>query len=133
MATFRDKEQLYACLQALFNQIEQENPTAVDGVLKSKLCYLLRFSDVNGMMVVDARQRPLTIQYGTAAPKADLHIDTTAVVLHQILSGNLSLTKAVGSKQLKPQGPVWKVMALADLFSHAQRIYPAIAAAHGVG
>jgi hypothetical protein len=44
----------------------------------------------------------------------------------------LSLTKAVGSKKVKPKGPVWKVMALADLFYHAQKIYPEIAAAQNL-
>lgn len=132
MAIFRNAEQLYACLQALFAQIERQTPTAIDAVFKSKLCYLFRFTDVNGQMLVDARQRPLRIEYGTQPAKADLVVETTAVVFHQILSGQLSLTKAVGSKQLKPQGPVWKVMALADLFAQAQRLYPAIAAANGV-
>ena len=50
----------------------------------------------------------------------------TVDTLHLILLGELSLTKAIGSKQVVPTGPVWKTMALADLFRHAKTVYPEI-------
>jgi hypothetical protein len=76
-------------------------------------------------LLINAQKRPLQIEYGRAnSHKPDLDVDVTGEALHQILLGQLSLTKAVGSKQLKPKGPIWKIMALADLFYHVQKIYP---------
>jgi alkyl sulfatase BDS1-like metallo-beta-lactamase superfamily hydrolase len=126
MAVFTSDEQLYACMRELFGRMEAEDPAAAEGLLKSKMCYVLRFTGPVAEMMVDARKRPLTITYGPTATKPDLDIELTADAFHQILLGELSLPKAVGSKQVKPKGPVWKVTSLADLFHHAQKIYPQV-------
>lgn len=133
MTVFSSEEQLYSCMRALFGRMEAENPAAAASLLQSRLCYLFRFTAPAAQMGVDARQRPLNITYGPANIKPDMDIAIAADAFHQILLGDLSLTKAVGSKQLKPKGPVWKVTALADLFYQAQQIYPQVAAAHGLG
>ena len=126
---YKNEAHLYACLQDLFVQIESDLPQAMDSMLKAKLCIRFNCSEPNAELTINAKKRPLLIDYGRSAHKPDLDIDMTTDALHQILLGNLSLTKAVGSKKVKPKGPVWKVMALADLFTHAQKIYPAIFAA----
>ncbi|VAW38524.1 hypothetical protein MNBD_CHLOROFLEXI01-2446 [hydrothermal vent metagenome] len=129
MMAYRDEAHLYACLRELFAQIESDLPQAMDSMLKAKLCIRFDCSEPNAELTINARKRPLQIDYGRSAHRPDLDIDMTGDALHQILLGNLSLTKAVGSKKVKPKGPVWKVMALADLFTHAQKIYPDIFAA----
>lgn len=102
-------------------------PQATDSLLKAKLCIRFNVSDPEAGLVINAKERPLHIEYGRSNNhKPDLDVDITGEALHQILLGQLSLTKAVGSKKVKPKGPVWKVMALADLFYHAQKIYPAV-------
>ena len=128
--TYQDEAQLYRCLQTLFSQVEAELPQATDALLKAKLCIRFNISEPEAALIIDAKKRPLQIEYGQAnSHKPDLDVDITGEALHQILLGQLNLTKAVGSKKVKPKGPVWKVMALADLFYHAQKIYPAIYAA----
>lgn len=124
--TYKDEAQLYACLQDLFAQIEADLPEATDALHKAKICIRFNCSEPNAALTINARKRPLQIDYGRSPHKPDLDIDMTVDALHQILLGNLSLTKAVGSKKVKPKGPIWKVMALADLFIHAQKIYPEI-------
>jgi alkyl sulfatase BDS1-like metallo-beta-lactamase superfamily hydrolase len=127
---YQSDKQLYDCLQTLFDRVEADIPQATDSLLKAKLCIRFNVSAPEAMLLINAKERPLQIEYGRANNhKPDLHIDVTGEALHQILLGQLSLTKAVGSKKVKPKGPVWKVMALADLFYHAQKIYPAIFAA----
>ena len=126
---YQDEAQLYTCLADLFERVEADIPQATDSLFKAKL--FIRFNCVqpDATLLIDARERPLQIEYGRSNNhKPDLDVDVTGEALHQILLGNLSLTKAVGSKKVKPKGPVWKVMALADLFYHAQKIYPEIAA-----
>jgi alkyl sulfatase BDS1-like metallo-beta-lactamase superfamily hydrolase len=124
---YQNETQLYSCLQDLFGRVEADLPQAADSLLKAKLCIRFNVSEPDAMLLINAKKRPLHIEYGRANHhKPDLDVDITGEALHQILLGQLSLTKAVGSKQVKPKGPIWKIMALADLFYHAQKIYPAI-------
>ena len=126
MAVYTSADHLYKCFRALFARVEIENPQAAEAVLKSRLLIRFRCSTPTAEITIDARQRPLQIQYGPSSLKPDLDIALTADTLHRILLGELTLTKALGSGQLKPIGPVWKTAVLADLFYHAQRIYPQI-------
>lgn len=132
MAIFSDKAQFVRVMQALFARMETENPQAADGMLKAKLCVQLRCSGPVAVMVFDGWKRPLTITYDPIDTKPDLDVDVTCDALHAILLGELRLSKAVGSKQLQPNGPVWKVMPLVNLFHQAQEIYPEIARLHGI-
>ncbi|MBK8905682.1 MAG: SCP2 sterol-binding domain-containing protein [Anaerolineaceae bacterium] len=125
--TFRDETHFYDCLGQLFDQVEADMPQAADSLLKAKLSIRFNVTEPAALLLINAKKRPLQIEYGRAHNhKPDLEVDITGEALHQILLGQLSLTKAVGSKKVKPKGPVWKVMALADLFYHAQKIYPSI-------
>ncbi len=134
MAVFTNEKQVYACLQVLFARIEAQNPQAADSVQKSRLSFRFRCSDPYAVFWIDARQRPLQISYGSDnVSKPDLDVQLTTDTLHQILLGHLTLTKAVGSKKLKPTGPVWKTMALADLFNQAKTIYPHVLQEQGLG
>lgn len=127
---YQDEAQLYSCMQDLFNRVESDLPQATDSLIKAKLCIRFNVSDPVAILLINAQKRPLQIEYGRAnSYKPDLDVDVTGEALHQILLGQLSLTKAIGSKKVKPKGPIWKIMALADLFYHAQKIYPAIFAA----
>jgi len=116
----------------LFARMEAEDPQAADGLLKKRLCVKLRCTNPEAEMMFDCRKRPLAISYHGNHIKPDLDVEVTCDALHQILLGELRLSKAVGSKQLKPNGPVWKVTPLADLFHQAQKIYPDVARQHGL-
>lgn len=132
MAVFKDQAQFLEVMQALFERMEKENPRAADGLLKKKLCIQLHCTDPNAEMMFDGRKRPLSITYSPDGIKPDLDVEVTCNALHHILLGDLRLSKAVGSKQLKPNGPVWKVTPLADLLHQAQNIYPEVARHHGI-
>ena len=124
---YQDEAQLYNCMQDLFTRVEADLPQATESLIKAKLCIRFNVSDPEAMLLINAQKRPLQVEYGrTNNHKPDLDVDVTGEALHQILLGQLSLTKAMGSKKVKPKGPIWKIMALADLFYHAQKIYPAV-------
>lgn len=124
---YQDEAQLYKYLEDVFNKVEVDMPQATESLLKAKLSIRFNVSGPEATLVINAKKRPLHIEYGRSnSIKADLVVDLTGDALHQILLGQLTLTKAVGSKKVKPKGPVWKVMALADLFYHAQKVYPAV-------
>lgn len=134
MAIYATDEQLYETLRLLFARMAAENANADASLLKSRLRIRFRCSEPTAVVVFDARERPLQIIYGGEAAKTavDLDVAVTTDALHEILLGNLRLTKALGSGQLKPNGPVWKVTALADLFHAAQAIYPIVAQEQGL-
>lgn len=132
MAIFADETLFITVMQALFARMATEDPQAADGLLKAKVCVQLRCSDPAAVMLFDGRKRPLSILYSANGIKPDLDVEVTCDALHHILLGELRLSKAVGSKQLKPNGPVWKVTPLADLFHQAQKIYPDVARQYGV-
>ena len=133
MPFYANDDQLYASLRVLFDRIEAENPQAADAMLKSRLSFRFRCAEPEAVLLIDARQRPLHITYGTNnSVKPDLDVKLSTDTLHQILLGHLSLTKALGSKQLVPTGPVWKTMVLADLFQHAKTIYPQVLQEQGL-
>lgn len=124
MAVYANSEQLYTCFQHLFDRLEAQNGSAAQPVLNVKMRFRFRFSDPTAELMIDARQRPLQVIYGSSSQRPDLDVALSADTLHQILLGELSLTKAVGSKRLRPKGPVWKTAVLADLFDRAKQIYP---------
>ena len=133
MPFYANDDQLYASLRVLFDRIEAENPQAADAMLKSRLSFRFRCAEPEAVLLIDARQRPLHITYGANnSVKPDLDVKLSTDTLHQILLGHLSLTKALGSKQLLPTGPVWKTMVLADLFQHAKTIYPQVLQEQGL-
>lgn len=133
MAVYASGEQLYETLQILFERMTAVNPSADAALLKSKLRIRLRCVEPEAFVMFDARQRPLQITYGAVENTVvDLDVGAATDALHEILLGELRLTKALGSGQLKPNGPVWKVTALADLFHAAQAIYPAVAREQGL-
>jgi hypothetical protein len=123
---FANTEQLYQCAEALFEQIQQQEPRAADKLIGSRLVIYFRCTEPAGEITINARQRPLQTSFGPSKVRPDLEIELMGDTLHQILLGKLSLAKAVGGRLLKVKGPVWKTAALADLFERGQSLYPQI-------
>lgn len=126
MTVYVSDQHLYACVGELFRRIGKEHPAAEESVLDAGLVINFRCTQPDALVTIDGRERPLQITYGTAARKPDLDIEISADALHQILLGDLKLAKAVGSRQLKPKGPIWKVFVLEPIFTTAQTVYPQV-------
>ena len=124
MRFYTDTDQLYFCMQALFARIGQEEPGAANAILASHLVIRLRCTDPDAEITMNGRQRAVQTTFGPCRMRPTLDIELTASTLHRILLGELSLTKALADGLLKVYGPVWKTMALADLFHRGQVLYP---------
>lgn len=133
MTIYVSEQQLYQCFGALVNRIEATDPAAAEALLSSKIAIRFRCSDPTAEMTIDARQRPLQIAFGVSNIEPQVDIALAADTLHQILLGELSLTKAIGSNRLKPTGPIWKTIALGPLFDRAKTVYPQVLRECGVG
>ena len=128
MAVFQNSEQLYSFFRLLIARIEADDAKAAASMLKSGMRFQFKFTDLDAELMIDARKRPLHVEYGTSTVKSDLEVALTSATLDEILRGKITLTKALGSKKLIPKGPVWKTAVLADLFNHAKNIYPSLLA-----
>ncbi len=126
MAVYASAEQLYACFQALFKRIGEEDQAAAETLLKSKLSIRFQCSDPTAAITIDARKKPVEIVYGSTQVKPVLDIKLSADTLHEILLGDIGLLKAMGSGRMKPKGPIRKSVALEPLLHDAQRLYPEI-------
>lgn len=126
MAVFQNSEQLYSFFRLLIARIEADDAKAAASMLKSGMRFQFKFTDLEAELMIDARKRPLQVEYGTSSIKPDLEVALTSATLDEILRGKITLTKALGSKKLKPKGPVWKTAVLSDLFNHAKTIYPSL-------
>jgi hypothetical protein len=126
MAVFHTTEQLYICTEALLTGIQEQDPAAADTILASHMIFRLRTTDPEAEITMNGRKRPLKISYGPAGLRPTMDIELTADTLHAILSGELSLRRALASGLLSVRGPVWKAQALADLFYQGRDLYPQI-------
>jgi len=127
MQPYQDTDHLYETLQQLFEQLEQYNPSASQDFARSRLIVRLNVSEPEGVVVLNGRTTPISTLFGPEAnARPDLDISLKADALHQILLGELSLTKALGQRALQVRGPIFKATALANLFRQGQAIYPQV-------
>lgn len=126
MAIYGSEQQLYNCFQTLFQRIDEVDADAAAALVASGLTIRFRCTQPSAEIMIDGKKQPLQIRYGATNTKPDLDIALTADTLHEILLGELRLSKALGSGRMKPRGPVWKATSLEPLLHHAQAIYPQV-------
>jgi hypothetical protein len=132
MPFFADTDQVYACTRALFARIEEEDPGAADAIRASYLVIRLRCTEPDADFTINGRQRPILTTFGPSRLRPTLDIELAADTLHRIMLGEQSMKKALANGQLKVQGPVWKALALADLFRQGQTLYPQVLKEQGL-
>ncbi len=132
MAIYASDTQLYSCFEQLFAIIERHDSKAVNALLKAALAIRFDCTAPAAAITIDARRAPVNVLYGPNTVRPTIEIGLTADTLHCLLLGALRLRKAVGSNQLDMKGPVWKTLALADIFHHAQALYPAVLQQHAL-
>jgi hypothetical protein len=132
MAVYADAQQVYDCFRTLFEQIKAKEPQAAEKLLGARLAIRFRCSAPSVEIVIDARQPPLQILYGKNGVTPQVDVVMAADTLHCLLLGEVKLAKAIGNGLIKPRGPILKTLALADLFHHAQHLYPVVAQQYGL-
>ena len=131
MKVFADSQILYGCLETLFEQLRL-NEKAMRPLTKSKLVICLRFTNPDGMIVVNAGKKPVEVKYGEKGKKATLDVKMPAITFHKILLDQLSLTKALGQNKIEMKGPIIKLMAMTELFKQGRKLYPKILRQQGI-
>lgn len=126
MPFFADSEQLYAVAKDLLTCVQEEIPSASDGITNAHLVIRLETTAPTAEFTLNGRKRPVEVTYGPTRLRPTLDIELAADTLHSILLDELSLKAALADGGLKVRGPVWKVTALADLFYGGQKVYPQV-------
>ncbi len=132
MTVYQNSEQLTACFRDLFDRIATHHADAVADLSRARLIFRFQCQAPAAEVWINGRKQPPETLFGPAALRPDLDIALEGDILHRILLGELSITKALGARQLQVRGPVWKARALADIFRRSQTVYPRVLADHGV-
>lgn len=131
MPAFTTSDQLYHCLQSLFDRV-QKHDGAMRPLRNSQLAIRLRYTQPEAEVIVDARQNPVQIIYGKQPVLVILGIDLTADTFHRILLQELDLGMAITKRHIIVTGPTIKALQLAELFQHLQRAYPLVVRELGI-
>ena len=132
MPIYDNAQQLYACVGDLFDEVQRSHPGASDAIGRAGMNYRLRTVKPAGTILIAGRRKPPAVHFDPAGSQVDIDIQLSADTLHQILLGDLSVTKALGQRRLVVKGPVFKALSLTDLFRHGRTIYPQVLRAHGI-
>lgn len=131
MPIFTDDQHLYTVLQRVFAELAAA-PGQFDAFTRSNLVIRMTFSAPTAEVLLDGRQPPLEVFYGPRPGKANLELAMPADLLHTIWIGEESAGAAFFGGRIKSKGNLTQATHLIALFREAERVYPAVAAAHGL-
>lgn len=131
LAVFRDAEQLYTVLQGVFTALV-ERGADIEAFTHSNLVVRMTFSAPDAEILLDGRQPPLEVFYGTRPGQANLEFAMPADLLHAIWLGRESTSQAFFSGRIRTRGNLLAASRLLDLFRQCEQVYPEVAAAHGL-
>lgn len=131
MGIFSDETQFYAVMKEVFDHIAR-HPQHIDSFTHSNLVIRMRTTQPEAVMLLDGRQPPLQVFFGSTPGLANLEISLPADLLHDIWLGRESTHKAFYSGRIRTTGNLLKAMQLAEVFQEAERVYPAVAAKYGL-
>lgn len=127
MPVYATADDLYAILEQVFIRVK-EKPDHIKTFTLSNLVIRMRFSNPEAEVLLDGRQPPLEVFYGTRPGAADLELSMPADLLHQIWLGQAKLKDAFFGGQIQTKGNILRAMKLTDLFREAENAYPQVLA-----
>jgi hypothetical protein len=132
VTVFSDAEQFYACSQAVFERMAQQDPGAGEAISRTGMILRLSVTGPAGQITLDGRHNPIQTLFGETSLRPNLEVTMSADTLHRILLGGLTAVSALSGGLLKVHGPFWRVLALTELFHHMQRVYPDVLREQGL-
>lgn len=131
MSVFQSAEQFYAVMQEVFDYV-MEHPEHVDSFMHSNLVVRMTTTDPDAEIVLDGRQPPLGVFFGSRPGRANLEVSLAADLLHALWMGAESTHQAFFNGRIQTRGNLLKAMQLIEVFLAAERIYPTIAQRYGL-
>lgn len=131
MAVYANAEQFYAVMKEVFDFVVQ-HPQHIDSFTRSNLVIRMRTTQPEAEILLDGRQPPLQVFFGSSPGLANLEISLSADLLHAMWLGKESTHKAFFTGRIRTNGNLLKAMQLGDVFQEAERIYPTVARKYGL-
>jgi 2-oxoisovalerate dehydrogenase E1 component len=125
MPVFRDTEQLYEILGALFERVADE-PAIANRLLEGHLVVRFRFTEPEGAVTVDLRQTPVRYAFGESDLEPDVEMIQSGDTAHLFWLGQLNVARAIATRKVVSRGSVPKALALLPAIKPAFEIYPQV-------
>ena len=122
MATFRDTDQLYQVLDALFERVTRHDKMA-DAMVAGQFILRFTYKEPDGQVTIDLRQRPIKWTFGDTKLVPDLEMIQSADVAHQFWLGRLSVPRAVATRKVVARGSIARALKLLPALEPAYEIY----------
>ena len=126
MPFYKNAEQIYNVMQALFDKLRDIEPDPVETLVSSRMTFRINLIDPEAQITVNGRKRPVTVDYGSKDGRADLEIEMEAETLHLIMLDKYSVKRGFSNGELKVRGPIWKALSFAEIFQKGRSFYPEI-------
>jgi hypothetical protein len=126
MPFFKDPDQIYTIMKALFERMSGITPDPVNALSSSRMLVRIKLTEPEANITINGRARPVSIDYGSTNGRADLEIAMKAETLHQILLDEYSIRQGFSNGELKVRGPIWKALSFADIFQKGRAYYPQV-------
>ena len=132
MAFYKDSDQFVTTLDSLFTRVQESYPQAAQDLEQAKLILRFRCSEPKADILINGRRQPAAVTFGENRIRPEVDVQLKADTLHNILLGELKLSKAMASRALKIHGPARKTLAITSLFHECQKLYPEILLENGL-
>lgn len=134
MSIYSSEEQFYLLMQHLFERIRIQNPNPIDQLASKRLIVRLRFSDPHAEIIVNGRNKPVSITFGSEHLPIlpDLEAEMATETLHLVLIHSLSMKSAIAYGKITVSGMLWRAKSLAAILEHGREFYPIILREHGL-
>lgn len=129
-AIFQSDEHFYLVMHDVFSEVAGH--PRMDSIARSNLVIRIKTTQPEAELLIDGRQPPLEIFYGTRPGQANIEIMLSADLLHRIWLGHVSTRESFFNGKIKTRGNMLKMMTLTDLFAECERVYPDVARRHGL-
>ena len=131
MAVYQSTDQFYQVMNDVFAYVIQ-HPQHIDSFTRSNLVIRMRTTDPDAEILLDGRQPPLGVFFGSTPGQANLEISLPADLLHELWLGRESTHRAFYTGRIRTTGNLLKALQLSEVFTEAERIYPTIALRYGI-
>ncbi len=128
---FASESQFYTVMREVFDRVAAE-PDNVHSIAHSNLVIRIRTSGPVAEILIDGRQPPLEVFFGSRPGDANIEITLEADLLHAIWLGTESTRQAFFGGKIKTRGSMLKMMKLTELFYECEKVYPEVARLHGL-
>ena len=128
MYAFSNQHELYGVLQSLFKEVEKQ-PTLIRDFVHSNLVVRISLVNPNAEVLLDGRQPPLGVFFGSRPGEANFEISLESELLHSIWMSQQSLVETLFSGKIQTKGNVMRAQPFLDLLSGCAPLYQNLRAA----